>query len=173
MLVGVGTPGLRLEVEQRRVRTPDDPASGGPDPQAVVEVVERDPELIVEASQFVEHRAWGQQACPGDGTDLAVDLEEAERAATDMLSGNKFGDAGARIVVEEFLDGEEASFIVMVDGKNVLPMATSQDHKRVGDADTGPNTGGMGAYSPAPVVTDAILFVVVLVLAAAVAGSSW
>ena len=73
-----------------------------------------------------------------------------------MLAGNAFGDAGHRIVVEEFLDGEEASFIVMVDGENVLPMATSQDHKRVGDADTGPNTGGMGAYSPAPVVTDEI-----------------
>ena len=70
-----------------------------------------------------------------------------------MLAGNAFGDAGARVVIEEFLDGEEASFIVMVDGENVLPMATSQDHKRVGDGDTGPNTGGMGAYSPAPVVT--------------------
>ncbi len=71
-----------------------------------------------------------------------------------MLAGNAFGDAGHRIVIEEFLDGEEASFIVMVDGEHVLPMATSQDHKRVGDKDTGPNTGGMGAYSPAPVVTD-------------------
>jgi phosphoribosylamine--glycine ligase len=70
-----------------------------------------------------------------------------------MLAGNAFGEAGSRVVIEEFLDGEEASFIVMVDGKNVLPMATSQDHKRVGDGDTGPNTGGMGAYSPAPVVT--------------------
>ena len=83
-------------------------------------------------------------------------LQEAENAIQDMLAGNAFGDAGHRIVVEEFLDGEEASFIVMVDGKNVLPMATSQDHKRVGDKDTGPNTGGMGAYSPAPVVTDEI-----------------
>jgi phosphoribosylamine--glycine ligase len=71
----------------------------------------------------------------------------------DMLSGNEFGEAGARVVIEEFLDGEEASFIVMVDGVNALPMATSQDHKRIGDGDTGPNTGGMGAYSPAPVVT--------------------
>jgi len=70
-----------------------------------------------------------------------------------MLAGNAFGDAGSRVVIEEFLDGEEASFIVMVDGKNVLPMATSQDHKRVGNGDSGPNTGGMGAYSPAPVVT--------------------
>ncbi len=83
-------------------------------------------------------------------------LQEAEDAVRDMLDGNKFGDAGHRVVVEEFLEGEEASFIVMVDGKNVLPMATSQDHKRVGDGDTGPNTGGMGAYSPAPVVTDAV-----------------
>ncbi|MDX1270005.1 MAG: phosphoribosylamine--glycine ligase, partial [Oceanisphaera sp.] len=69
---------------------------------------------------------------------------------------NAFGDAGCRVVIEEFLDGEEASFIVLVDGENVLPMATSQDHKRVGDGDTGPNTGGMGAYSPAPVVTPVI-----------------
>ncbi|RNM21384.1 phosphoribosylamine--glycine ligase [Dickeya undicola] len=92
----------------------------------------------------------------GKGVIVAMTLEEAENAATDMLAGNAFGDAGHRIVVEDFLDGEEASFIVMVDGEHVLPMATSQDHKRVGDKDTGPNTGGMGAYSPAPVVTDAV-----------------
>ncbi|MCS2159665.1 phosphoribosylamine--glycine ligase [Scandinavium sp. H11S7] len=90
----------------------------------------------------------------GKGVIVAMTLEEAEAAVHDMLAGNAFGDAGHRIVIEEFLDGEEASFIVMVDGENVLPMATSQDHKRVGDGDTGPNTGGMGAYSPAPVVTD-------------------
>ena len=89
----------------------------------------------------------------GKGVIVAMTLEEAEEAVRDMLSGNAFGDAGARVVIEEFLDGEEASFIVMVDGEHVLPMATSQDHKRVGDGDTGPNTGGMGAYSPAPVVT--------------------
>jgi len=89
----------------------------------------------------------------GKGVIVALTLEEAERAATDMLSGNKFGDAGARIVVEEFLDGEEASFIVITDGTNVLPMATSQDHKARDEGDVGPNTGGMGAYSPAPVVT--------------------
>ncbi|MGY8818838.1 MAG: phosphoribosylamine--glycine ligase [Pseudomonadales bacterium] len=89
----------------------------------------------------------------GKGVIVAMTLAEAEEAVRDMLSGNAFGDAGARVVIEEFLDGEEASFIVMVDGTNVLPMATSQDHKRVGDGDTGPNTGGMGAYSPAPVVT--------------------
>src|SRR3546814_16523547 len=79
-------------------------------------------------------------------------LAEAEAAVTDMRAGNAFGEAGARVVIEEFLDGEEASFISMVDGRFALPMATSQDHKRVGDGDTGPNTGGMGAYSPAPVV---------------------
>src|SRR5690554_1417588 len=92
----------------------------------------------------------------GKGVIVAMTLEEAEAAVRDMLSGNAFGEAGARVVIEEFLEGEEASFIVMVDGENVLPMATSQDHKRVGDGDTGPNTGGMGAYSPAPVVTDEV-----------------
>ncbi len=89
----------------------------------------------------------------GKGVIVATTLEEAEAAVRDMLSGNAFGEAGARVVIEEFLDGEEASFISMVDGTTALPMATSQDHKRVGDGDTGPNTGGMGAYSPAPVVT--------------------
>ncbi len=92
----------------------------------------------------------------GKGVIVAMTLEEAEDAIRDMLAGNAFGEAGHRVVVEEFLDGEEASFIVMVDGENVLPMATSQDHKRVGNGDTGPNTGGMGAYSPAPVVTPEI-----------------
>ncbi|HVI25820.1 MAG TPA: phosphoribosylamine--glycine ligase [Xanthomonadaceae bacterium] len=89
----------------------------------------------------------------GKGVIVAMTLEEAEAAVRDMLAGNAFGAAGARVVIEEFLDGEEASFISMVDGAHALPMATSQDHKRVGDGDTGPNTGGMGAYSPAPVVT--------------------
>lgn len=92
----------------------------------------------------------------GKGVIVAMTLKEAEDAVRDMLAGNIFGEAGHRVVIEEFLDGEEASFIVMVDGKNVEPMATSQDHKRVGDHDTGLNTGGMGAYSPAPVVTSAI-----------------
>ena len=92
----------------------------------------------------------------GKGVIVAETLQQAEDAIVDMLSGNAFGDAGCRVVVEEFLPGEEASFIVMVDGKNVLPMATSQDHKRIGEGDTGLNTGGMGAYSPAPVVTPAI-----------------
>jgi phosphoribosylamine--glycine ligase len=89
----------------------------------------------------------------GKGVIVAMTLEEAEAAITDMLADYAFGAAGARVVIEEFLDGEEASFISMVDGTTALPMATSQDHKRVGDGDTGPNTGGMGAYSPAPVVT--------------------
>ncbi|BFM12947.1 phosphoribosylamine--glycine ligase [Simiduia litorea] len=92
----------------------------------------------------------------GKGVIVAETLAQAEEAVRDMLSGNAFGEAGCRVVIEEFLAGEEASFIVMVDGKNVLAMATSQDHKRVGNGDTGPNTGGMGAYSPAPVVTAAI-----------------
>ncbi|UIP27791.1 phosphoribosylamine--glycine ligase [Photobacterium sp. TLY01] len=92
----------------------------------------------------------------GKGVIVAMTLEEAEAAVRDMLAGNAFGEAGHRVVIEEFLDGEEASFIVMVDGENILPMATSQDHKRVGNGDTGPNTGGMGAYSPAPVVTQEI-----------------
>jgi len=92
----------------------------------------------------------------GKGVIVAMTLTEAEDAIKDMLAGNAFGDAGHRVVIEEFLTGEEASFIVMVDGKNVLPFATSQDHKRAYDGDKGPNTGGMGAYSPAPVVTPEI-----------------
>ncbi|GGW90655.1 phosphoribosylamine--glycine ligase [Alteromonas halophila] len=92
----------------------------------------------------------------GKGVIVAMNEADAEAAIRDMLSGNAFGEAGSRVVIEEFLDGEEASFIVMVDGKNVLPFATSQDHKRAANGDTGPNTGGMGAYSPAPVVTPAI-----------------
>jgi len=89
----------------------------------------------------------------GKGVIVAMTLNEAEQAATDMLAGGSFGEAGARIVVEEFLAGEEASFIVVTDGDTILPMATSQDHKARDEGDTGPNTGGMGAYSPAPVVT--------------------
>ncbi|MDO8207592.1 MAG: phosphoribosylamine--glycine ligase [Gallionella sp.] len=89
----------------------------------------------------------------GKGVVVAMSLDEAHQAVDMMLSDNKLGDAGARVVIEEFLAGEEASFIVMVDGKNILPLATSQDHKRLMDGDLGPNTGGMGAYSPAPVVT--------------------
>lgn len=92
----------------------------------------------------------------GKGVVVAQTLAEAETAIRDMLAGNAFGDAGHRVVIEEFLAGEEASFIVMADGEHVLPLATSQDHKRRDDGDRGPNTGGMGAYSPAPLVTDAI-----------------
>ena len=89
----------------------------------------------------------------GKGVVVAMSLDEAHQAIDMMLSDNRLGDAGARVVIEEFLEGEEASFIVMVDGSNVLPLATSQDHKRLLDNDQGPNTGGMGAYSPAPIVT--------------------
>jgi phosphoribosylamine--glycine ligase len=92
----------------------------------------------------------------GKGVVVAATLDEAHAAVDMMLSDNRLGDAGARVVIEEFLAGEEASFIVMVDGKNVLPLATSQDHKRLQDHDQGPNTGGMGAYSPAPIVTPAL-----------------
>lgn len=92
----------------------------------------------------------------GKGVILAQTEDEAISAVKDMLSGNSFGDAGARVVIEEFLTGEEASFICMIDGKNILPMATSQDHKARDEGDTGPNTGGMGAYSPAPLVTEEI-----------------
>ena len=92
----------------------------------------------------------------GKGVVVAMTDSEAHEAIDAMLSDNKLGSAGARVVIEEFLTGEEASFIVMVDGKNILPLATSQDHKRLLDGDQGPNTGGMGAYSPAPVVTPEI-----------------
>ncbi len=108
-------------------------------------------EYIEEKGAPIVIKADGLAA--GKGVIVAQTLEQATEAARDMLIDNKFGDAGARIVVEEFLQGEEASFICMVDGENVLPMATSQDHKARDEGDLGPNTGGMGAYSPAPVVT--------------------
>jgi len=92
----------------------------------------------------------------GKGVVVAMSVEEAHQAVDLMLVDNRMGDAGARVVIEEFLVGEEASFIVMVDGRNILPLASSQDHKRLDDGDRGPNTGGMGAYSPAPVVTPAV-----------------
>jgi len=92
----------------------------------------------------------------GKGVIIVDNLENGKATVEDMLAGNKFGEAGHRVVIEEFLEGEEASFIVIADGKNIIPMATSQDHKARDDGDTGPNTGGMGAYSPAPVVTDEI-----------------
>lgn len=112
------------------------------------------------------HRYIDEQGAPivikadglaaGKGVIVAMNLQQAHDAIDMMLSDNKLGDAGARVVIEEFLEGEEASFIVMVDGKNILPLATSQDHKRLLDNDLGPNTGGMGAYSPAPIVTPAL-----------------
>ncbi|WP_227430590.1 phosphoribosylamine--glycine ligase [Psychrobacter sp. I-STPA6b] len=89
----------------------------------------------------------------GKGVIVAESIEDAHQAIDDMLADNKFGEAGSRVVIEQFLTGEEASFICMIDGENILPMATSQDHKRIFEGDTGANTGGMGAYSPAPVVT--------------------
>ena len=92
----------------------------------------------------------------GKGVVVASNVDEAEAAVVDMLGGGAFGKAGRKVVIEEFLEGEEASFIVMADGKNALALATSQDHKAVGDGDTGPNTGGMGAYSPAPVIDGAM-----------------
>ena len=92
----------------------------------------------------------------GKGVIIAQTREEAVAAATDMLSGNAFGSAGSRVVIEEFLTGEEASFLVITDGKNIVPLASAQDHKAIYDGDKGPNTGGMGAYSPAPVVTQAV-----------------
>ncbi len=92
----------------------------------------------------------------GKGVIVTESRDEAEAAIRDMLSGNRFGDAGARVVIEEFLPGEEASFIAIVDGETVVPLASSQDHKRIGEGDTGPNTGGMGAYSPAPILDAAM-----------------
>ncbi len=118
------------------------------------------------ADAAAAHAYVGEQGAPivikadglaaGKGVVVAMTLPEAHAAVDAMLVDNAMGDAGARVVVEEFLDGEEASFIVMVDGKHVLPLASSQDHKRLQDGDAGPNTGGMGAYSPAPCVTPAL-----------------
>jgi phosphoribosylamine--glycine ligase len=118
--------------------------------------VELEPALVYIRKQGAPIVIKADGLAAGKGVIVAMTLEEAEAAATDMLAGNKFGAAGARIVVEEFLDGEEASFIVISDGTTILPMATSQDHKARDEGDIGPNTGGMGAYSPAPVVTPEI-----------------
>ena len=121
-------------------------------------------DYIAEVGAPIVIKADGLAA--GKGVIVAHTVDQAQNAARDMLIDNKFGDAGARVVVEEFLAGEEASFICMVDGDNVLPMATSQDHKARDNGDLGPNTGGMGAYSPAPVVTaemhDKIMHTVIL-----------
>ena len=128
------------------------PATGSP-PPPYRNFTEVEPALAYLREQGAPIVIKADGLAAGKGVIVAMNLDEAEAAVRDMLAGNAFGDAGSRVVIEEFLDGEEASFIVMVDGQNVLPMATSQDHKRVGDGDSGPNTGGMGAYSPAPVVT--------------------
>lgn len=115
-------------------------------PPAVAYIKEQGAPIVIKADGLAA----------GKGVIVAFTEAEAIAAVEDMLAGNKFGDAGSRVVIEEFMTGEEASFIVMVDGENVLPLATSQDHKARDNADKGPNTGGMGAYSPAPVVTDAV-----------------
>jgi len=111
-------------------------------------------EFITEKGAPIVVKADGLAA--GKGVIIAETIEQAN-AAVDDIFGGQFGDAGAEIVIEEFLVGEEASFFVLTDGENILPLATAQDHKRVGEGDTGPNTGGMGAYSPAPVMTDAMI----------------
>jgi phosphoribosylamine--glycine ligase len=116
--------------------------------------VEQAKDYIHEQGAPIVVKADGLAA--GKGVIVAQTEAEAIAAVEDMLSGNKFGDAGHRVVIEEFMTGEEASFIVMVDGEHILPLATSQDHKARDNGDKGPNTGGMGAYSPAPVVTDAV-----------------
>ena len=112
-----------------------------------------------EAKKYVKHegapivvKADGLAA--GKGVVVAMTLDEAFEAIDSMLVEGSFGSAGSRVIIEEFLEGEEASFFALVDGENALPLESAQDHKRVGDGDVGPNTGGMGAYSPAPIVTD-------------------
>jgi len=114
--------------------------------EAIAYILEQGAPIVVKADGLAA----------GKGVILAQTEDEAIAAVKDMLSGNRFGEAGSRVVIEEFLEGEEASFICMVDGKNILPMATSQDHKARDEGDTGPNTGGMGAYSPAPLITPEI-----------------
>ena len=127
-----------IPTAQYRVFTEIDPA--------VAYIAQRGAPIVVKADGLAA----------GKGVVVATTVEEAQTAARDMLGGEMLGQAGARIVVEDFLDGEEASFIVVASGTSYIAMATSQDHKRIGDADTGPNTGGMGAYSPAPVVTQEV-----------------
>ena len=108
-------------------------------------------EYIKEQGAPIVVKADGLAA--GKGVIVAMTLEEAYEAIDSMLVNNSFGSAGSRVIIEEFLEGEEASFFALVDGENALPLESAQDHKRVGDGDTGPNTGGMGAYSPAPILT--------------------
>jgi phosphoribosylamine--glycine ligase len=126
-------------------------------PTAAYQVfTETDPAIAYIKEQGVPIVVKADGLAAGKGVIVAITEEQAVAAVEDMLSGNAFGEAGHRVVIEEFMTGEEASFIVMVDGKNILPLATSQDHKARDNGDLGPNTGGMGAYSPAPVVTDEV-----------------
>lgn len=111
-------------------------------------------EFIAQTGAPIVVKADGLAA--GKGVVVAMTIEEANAAVEDMLSGNRFGDAGSTVVIEEFMEGEEASLLAFVDGKTVVPMIASQDHKRIFDGDKGPNTGGMGTYAPAPVLTDAL-----------------
>lgn len=111
-------------------------------------------EFIAQTGAPIVVKADGLAA--GKGVVVAMTVEEANAAVEDMLSGNRFGDAGSTVVIEEFMEGEEASLLAFVDGKTVVPMIASQDHKRIFDGDKGPNTGGMGTYAPAPVLTDAL-----------------
>jgi len=147
---------LAAELEGSKAFTKDFLARFGIPTAAYAAFTEVEPalEYIHERGAPIVVKADGLAA--GKGVILARSEAEAEHAVRDMLAGNAFGSAGHRVVVEEFLRGEEASFICMVDGEHVLPLATSQDHKARDDGDTGPNTGGMGAYSPAPVVDEAM-----------------
>ena len=112
--------------------------------------------LRQQGAPIVIKSRWDWQ--PGKGVIVADTLAQAEEAVTDMLAGNAFGEAGCRVVIEEFLPGEEASFIVLVDGSHVVPMATSQDHKRIGEGDTGPNTGGHGCLLRPPQWLDTVVY---------------
>lgn len=130
-----------------RHQIPTAPSRSFTDPAAALAYIhERGAPIVVKADGLAA----------GKGVIVAQDIITAEQAVHDMLAGNTFGEAGHQVVIEDYLAGEEASFIALVDGIHILPMATSQDHKRVGEGDQGPNTGGMGAYSPAPVVTNTI-----------------
>jgi phosphoribosylamine--glycine ligase len=141
------------QLEGSKAFTKDFLARHGIPTAAYRKFTELEPALAYIREQGVPIVIKADGLAAGKGVIVAQTVADAETAATEMLSGGKFGAAGARIVVEEFLDGEEASFIVVTDGTHVLPMATSQDHKARDEGDVGPNTGGMGAYSPAPVVT--------------------
>jgi len=144
------------QLEGSKAFTKDFLARHGIPTAAYANFTELEPALAYLRAQGAPIVVKADGLAAGKGVIVAETLAQAEAAVTDMLAGNAFGAAGCRVVIEEFLAGEEASFIVLADGRHVLPMATSQDHKRIGDGDTGPNTGGMGAYSPAPVVDAAV-----------------